>query len=130
MPILKPILKAWIPAVLWAGLILFAANDQLSSDSTGSLFQSLFGVELPRWLHIALRKLAHLVTYAILAILTWRADRRWIVVMLIALGVAVADETLQSRSARRTGSVVDVGIDLAGAALARIALKSRTQKET
>ncbi len=124
------ILKPWIPAILWAGLILFASSDLFSSETSGGLFQALFGVEPPPWLHFTLRKLAHLVTYAILAGLTWRADRRWIVGMLIALAVASADESLQSRSARRTGSVADVGIDLVGAALALIALKSRTQKET
>ena len=124
------ILKPWIPAILWAGLILFASSDLFSSESSGSLFEAVFGVKVPAWLHFTLRKLAHLVTYAILAILTWRADRRWMVVMVIALAVAAANESLQSRSARRTGSVVDVGIDLVGAALALIALKSLTQKET
>ena len=118
------ILKLWGPVAAWAGLILFAASDLFSAESSGSLLQMLFGVEVPRWLHVALRKLAHLVAYGILAGLAWRADRRWEVILLIVVAVAATDETLQSRSVRRTGSVVDVGIDLVGAGIALGALKA------
>ena len=122
------ILKPWIPAILWAGLILFASGDRFSAESSGSLFQAVFGLEPPPWLHFVLRKLTHLVVYAILAILVCRADRRWTVVMAIVIAVAVTDESLQTRSAARTGSVVDVGIDAVGAVLARIALESQSRK--
>ena len=120
------ILKLWGPVVVWAGLILFAATDLFSAESSGSLLQMIFGVEVPRWLHVSLRKLAHLVVYGILAGLAWRADRRWEVIMLIVVAVAAVDETLQSRSVHRSGSPLDVVIDLIGAGLALIALKSQT----
>ena len=64
-----------------------------------------------------LRKLGHIVEYGILAALVWRADRRSLVLILIVFAVALADETLQSRTARRSGSVVDVFFDMVGAAV-------------
>ena len=122
------ILKPWIPVILWSGLILFASSDVFSSESTGNTIRTLFGIEVPYWLHVTLRKLAHLVSYGILATLAWRADRRWAVVLLIVLSVATADELLQSRSARRTGSVVDIGIDLLGGTIALIGLRAQRLK--
>ncbi len=120
------ILKLWGPVVVWAALILFAATDLFSAESSGSLLQTIFGVEVPRWLHVALRKLAHVVAYGILAGLAWRADRRWLVILAIVLGVAAVDESMQSQSLRRTGSAVDVVIDLFGAFLALAAIKSQS----
>jgi hypothetical protein len=122
------ILKLWGPVAVWAGLILFAATDLFSAESSGSLLQMIFGVEVPRWLHVALRKLAHLVVYGILAGLTWRADRRWAVILAIVVGIAAVDEAMQSRSVHRTGSVVDVGIDVVGACLALAAIKSQSRR--
>jgi len=110
---------------MWAGLILFASNDRFSAETSGGLFQAVFGFPPPAWLHFALRKLTHLVVYGILAALSWRADRRWVVVMAIVIAVATTDELLQSRSARRTGTPVDVGIDVVGAGLALLALQAQ-----
>lgn len=100
--------------VLWAGLILSAANDEFSAGRTGGWLGMLLG-DVPSLLNIAVRKTAHLVVYGILAALTWRADRRWAVVLSVALLVAGTDEWLQSRTATRTGSPWDVALDLAGA---------------
>ena len=122
------ILKPWIPVILWSGLILFASSDLFSSDSTGHAIRTFFGFEVPFWLHIALRKLGHLVAYAILGALTWRADQRWVVVLSTVLAVAATDELLQTGSARRSGSAVDVGIDLVGGTIALIALEAQRRK--
>jgi VanZ family protein len=108
--------KQWLPVVVWAGLILSAANDAFSADTTGGLLQQIFG-EIPHVLHVALRKGAHLVVYAILGALACRADRRWAVAMAVALAVACADETLQSRAMSRTGTPWDVALDMAGATI-------------
>lgn len=118
------ILKLWLPVLLWAGLILYAASDTFSAENSGGFLKMIFGEDVPHWLHVIVRKSSHLVVYGILAALTWRADRRWWVVLSIALAVAIADESLQSRSVRRTGSIVDVGIDVIGAAIAWTALQS------
>lgn len=118
-------LKLWLPVIVWAGLILLAATDLFSAQSTGGWLRSILGFDPPRWLHFAIRKGAHLTVYAILAALAWRADHRWQVVMAIALAVAMTDETMQSFSMRRTGSPWDVGIDLIGAGLAISGLRRR-----
>lgn len=119
-------LKQWIPVVLWATMILLAANDRLSADSTGGAMNRLFGFEVPYAVNVLVRKTAHVVVYAILAALAWRADRRRNVVLGIALFVAVADETLQGlTTVARSGSPVDVGIDMLGAWLAYAVLQRR-----
>ena len=118
------LLKQWLPAVLWAAVILLSANDDFSADNTGGWLSRLFG-EVPYVLHVAVRKLAHVVVYAILAALAWRADRRWVVVMTVCLLVASADEWLQSRAMNRTGTPWDVLLDVAAAALTLVVLRRR-----
>lgn len=104
------VVKLWLPVVAWAAVILFASGDLFSSDNTSTILQ-------PPALNYAVRKLAHVVVYAILGILTWRAARSWKVVLLIALAVAATDEIRQSASTSRSGSPYDVMLDLGGAAV-------------
>jgi VanZ family protein len=104
-------LKLWLPVVLWAGLILSSANDHFSAAESGGLLTSLFG-EVPYVLHVILRKLSHVVAYGVLGALVWRADRRWVVMFIVALVVASADEWMQSRTVNRTGSPWDVALDV------------------
>ncbi|HYH07123.1 MAG TPA: VanZ family protein [Thermoanaerobaculia bacterium] len=112
-------LKQWLPVVLWTAVILFASNDRLSADSTGGVLDRLFGFEVPYAVNIAVRKAAHLAVYAILAALTWRADKRRNVVLGIALFVAILDETRQGlMTVSRSGKVSDVVIDMVGAWIA------------
>ena len=75
--------------------------------------------------HGIIRKFAHFAEYAVLALLAFRAflrsrfqNRPYIVSILLALVIAVIDETGQSFNAERTGSPVDVLIDIAGACCA------------
>lgn len=124
------ILKLWLPVLLWAGLILVAASDSFSAENSGGFLKMIFGVEVPHWLHVILRKSTHVVVYGILAALAWRADRRWEVIMLVVVAVAASDETLQGRTMKRTGSPMDVVIDIVGALIALIALQSKFKKET
>lgn len=109
-------LKQWLPVILWAGLILSAANDNFSAQNSGGFLSSIFG-EIPYVLHVLLRKSVHVVVYAILGFLAARADRRWVVAMGIALLVASTDEWMQSRALNRSGTPSDVLLDLFGAAL-------------
>jgi VanZ family protein len=77
-------------------------------------------------IHIVIRKIAHLVEYAILALLAQRAFRRsdlrglWLTAGSLALvaAVAIVDETRQASFATRDGALNDVLLDLAGGALA------------
>lgn len=112
----------WTAVVAWSAVILAAANESFSAESSGGWFRALFGFDPPYVLHILIRKLAHVVEYAILGALALYAARASFtravtIAMTIALAVAVTDEWRQSLSRTRTGSVWDVLLDLAGAAL-------------
>ena len=117
-------LKQWLPVVVWAGFILSAANDSFSAKETGGLLGSIFG-ELPYVLHVLLRKSAHVVVYGILGALAYRAERKWLLAMMIVLAVASADEWMQSRALNRTGTPWDVLLDVVGAASVIFLLQRR-----
>src|SRR5688572_5279161 len=114
-------------------IVLWMSSGAFSADETGGFLVPLFRWLLQRAtpaqldvLHAAGRKLAHLAEYAVLALLWFRALRRentasrtaawgaW----SVAVGCALLDESLQSTTTSRTGSVVDVAIDATGATLA------------
>jgi VanZ family protein len=85
------------------------------------LLEYLFPSALPETLtiyHGYIRKLAHLAEYAILAILARRAftnfPRPYLTAIGLVAAVAIVDESRQSFDPRRTGTPVDVIIDLAG----------------
>jgi VanZ family protein len=123
----------WLPPVAWMVVIGGLSSGDFSADQT-----STFLVPILRWIapwatgpqlelaHAAIRKLAHMTEYAILALLWQRAfvrgralpprvAARW--ALLICVGWAVLDEVGQSLGATRTGSAIDVGIDVAGAVI-------------
>lgn len=123
--------KYWMPAIIWMALIFIGSTDVLSAEHT-----SRFLVPFLRWLdpHIswaalneiqtAIRKLGHLMEYAILAALLWRGLRNGMqrpmsilfAIALVACGIfAASDEFHQSFVASRTSSVHDVMIDICGA---------------
>ena len=112
-------LSAWLPVVLWAAIILSAANDQFSDKKTESWLDRLFGRVRPE-VNTIMRKSAHVAEYAILSLLAWRARRTVAVPLLICLAVACADESLQAMTATRTGSPADVALDMLGATCALI----------
>lgn len=112
-------LKAWLPAVLWAALILSAANDEFSNENTHGWLERIFGA-LPPIANTVFRKGGHLVAYAIQALLVWRARRSFGTALLIAVAVAIADESMQSMTLTREGSPYDVLLDACGALLALI----------
>ena len=112
-------------------VILGLAGEIGSAAATSRLLEGPLGWLLP-WatpaqlaaLHALIRKAAHLVEYGVLAALWFRALTRegtrpapagW-VALGIAIGWAALDESLQSRTADRTGSPLDVALDTAGAA--------------
>jgi VanZ family protein len=125
------LLKAWIAAVLWLIVIAIESSAALSAHNTGRilypLLHFLFGMDRLRfqYWHFYIRKAGHVVGYATLSILlfrAWRAtlpvadDAKWtfrwgtIAVLGTAL-VASLDEWHQSFLPSRTGRVEDVILD-------------------
>ena len=127
-----PVWKTWIAAVLWLGIIAVESTKFLSSENTGSLlYKILTGIvgaidvdSFEVWHHY-LRKTGHVVGYAVLSWLLFRAWRatlpvlknaswafRWALVsFLMTAMVASLDEWHQSFIPSRTGTPWDVLLD-------------------
>jgi len=128
------IIVAWLLVALCAGFILWLGGDDFGASATHGLIGPLLEWLFPdlsnadRWLlHVRIRKLAHAVEYAVLALLAFRAAflsfrtkilRVAAVALGIAVSVAAADEARQAASAKRTGSPYDVALDAGGAVAA------------
>jgi VanZ family protein len=109
---------AWGPGIIWMAVIF-------SLSSRSSLPLLLPG--LPNWI---LRKVGHVVEYAILATLLWRAlhlvghpKRPAVAAFLIAVLYAVSDELHQTFVPGRHGTPLDVMIDTGGAMLGLAAVQ-------
>ncbi len=135
----KPVERtlAGVAAVAWMGLIYLGSTDLLSDSQTsrfvGPFLRWLFpdiSDATTQALRYWIRKGGHLTEYAILAGLVmvvvqgrfnptrWLWDARSIVgTVVFCLLYAVSDEWHQSLIPTRQGSAIDVGIDVAGAAL-------------
>lgn len=144
------LLKKWIAAILWIGVICIESTDLMSSQNTGSFIYSLL---VPFWhsidpvkfgeFHAVLRKVGHFAGYGILSFLlfrAWRATLRrrvqwtvpWAAVsFLMTALVASLDEWHQTFIPSRTGTYKDVLLDSAAAlcvqTLLFLLLSRRTQ---
>lgn len=134
----KDILKAWIAAGLWIGIITFESTPYLSAHETGKILYPilhfLFGVDAAHfgvW-HEVIRKSGHFVGYGTLSFLLFRAWRatlpsmqvwtlRWaaIAVFMTAF-VASMDEWHQTYLPSRTGTFHDVVLDSFAALIVQI----------
>jgi VanZ family protein len=131
-------LRAWWPALLWAGVIFSLSTDTFSAERTAS-----FLYPIVRWLvpsitadqfeivHHYIRKTAHFTEYFIFCLLLYRGVRsqhrgwRWswaLAALFIAAGYSVLDEIHQAFVASRTASAYDSLLDSAGAFVATAAL--------
>src|SRR5437016_8523898 len=140
----RNLLKYWLPALIWLGVIFLASTDLMSADQT-----SRFLGPFLRWLkpdvtadsiakvQLFLRKVAHLTEYAILAALLWRAvysgtnlkikiSTLFVTVWAVSTLIAIADEFHQSLVASRTASIGDVRIDMIGAVVGLMICRSFT----
>jgi VanZ family protein len=125
------VLKAWIAAILWLILIAIESSALLSAHNTSRilypLLHFLFGMDWDHfeiW-HFFIRKSGHVVGYAILSILLFRAWRatlpamsdvrwtpRWATIAILGTTlVACLDEWHQSFLPSRTGRWQDVVLD-------------------
>jgi VanZ family protein len=72
-------IKQWLPAVIWASLILMASSDMFSAAHTRTYIEAFFRWLFPSWTpysiykaHLVVRKCAHFFEYAVLAIFVMR----------------------------------------------------------
>jgi VanZ family protein len=131
-----------LPPLAWMLLIWGLSTDVGSAEHTSGLFRWIAGVLVP-WatpaqidlLHGLVRKLGHVTEYAILAALWFRALHGGrglasapsaLVALVISVAWAISDELHQSFVASRTGSPIDVLVDIIGAALALLVIYTRT----
>lgn len=128
-------LRFWGPPLAWCVAILLFSGDLGSSRRTLSLFYwvmswfpHLTPMEVEAW-HVWFRKLGHLSAYAILYLLFFRAAHLHVALrplhtcllsLSLTLGVAVVDESRQFLIPSRSGTPMDVGLDMAGALLAAV----------
>ncbi len=136
------VLKAWIAAILWLIVISIESSTLLSAHNTSRILYPilhfLFGIDWERfgpW-HFFIRKSGHVIGYAILSILLFRAWRatwapsyghRWTArwagaAILGTLLVATLDEWHQSFLPSRTGKWQDVVLDTCAGMLAQALL--------
>ena len=125
------VLKAWIAAILWLILIAIESSALLSARNTSRVLYPLlhffFGMDWERfevW-HFYIRKAGHVVGYATLSVLLFRAWRatlpamrdvkwtlRWATIAILGTAlVASLDEWHQSFIPSRTGRWQDVVLD-------------------
>lgn len=109
----KSLLSYWAPSLLWMGLIFFLSSFPKLQVSEGLA-------------DLILRKLAHMVEYAILFLLLFRALRNTSglsksavlgLSLMASVLYAASDEYHQRLVPGRHGCLSDVGIDSLGAAL-------------
>jgi VanZ family protein len=128
------VIVAWLLFAGCAALVLYLGSDDLSMPKTHGILAPLIEWLFPDWtagerylLHLRVRKLAHSVEYAVLALLAFNAvyvtldtllTRLVGLALLLVASVAGIDELRQAYSHSRTGSFGDVALDLAGALVA------------
>jgi VanZ family protein len=131
----RRLVNRWMPVIGWMLLIFVGSTDVLSAEQTSRFFVPFLhwldphmSIAMILAIHLALRKLGHVIEYAILAALLWRAVRGTLtstrtiaiagLVFFASVLFAASDEFHQSFVPTRTSSVNDVMIDACGVAIA------------
>ncbi len=138
-------LYAWLVVVVFSCVVLWLGTPNFSSSrshlwlvKTLRFFDPDMTLDTVTWVHGLVRKGAHLFVYAVLGLLAFRASwfsfgnllaRTALAGILVALAIALIDETRQASYDSRTGSPYDVAIDGVGAicavGIAALALRRR-----
>ena len=141
---MKSFARYWLPPLVWMALIWSISSDLGSTDHSAGPFAWIMTVLFP-WAtpaqielaHVAVRKLGHMVEYAILAVLWFRtlyAGRRLpftssaLMSLAISIAWAITDEVHQSFVPSRNASALDVIVDSTGATLVLLALRLRNTR--
>jgi VanZ family protein len=131
-------LRAWWPAVVWAGVIFSMSTDTFSAEHTASVMEPVLRWLIPSLtedqflsIHYLIRKSAHFSEYFVFCLLLYRGVRagrkgwRWtwgIAALSVAAGYSILDEIHQAFVASRTASAYDSLLDSVGAFAAFAAL--------
>ncbi|KKT73714.1 MAG: Acetobutylicum phosphotransbutyrylase [Candidatus Collierbacteria bacterium GW2011_GWB1_44_6] len=109
---MRKFLFRYLPVVLWMSLIFFFSS-KTELPVSGTVTEDFLS-----------KKLAHVLEYAILMILMYRAvgEKNSAKAFLFALVFAFSDEIHQLFTPTRTGKLRDVGIDAIGMALSAVAI--------
>jgi VanZ family protein len=138
---IAPLLKYWLPILVWMIFIFVGSTDLLSAEHT-----SRFIGPFLRWfspdvsdatiasVQLVIRKCGHLTEYAILAALLYRAfrlyrERVFAIAFIVAGFYAALDEFHQSFVATRTASPWDVAIDCLGALTGLLLFSAATNRK-
>jgi VanZ family protein len=124
-------LRAWWPALLWAGIIFSMSTDAFSSEHTSRVLEPILRWLIPSitshqflTIHHLIRKSAHFTEYFVFCLLLYRGVRgghkgwRWtwgLVALFSATGYSVLDEIHQAFVASRQASPYDSLLDSIGA---------------
>lgn len=101
----KKALFIYLPLIIWCCLIFLMSGR--SQPDIGPTY----------WTNFAAKKFAHLVEYAILAVLSYRAFRSWKTALFFTALYGASDEFHQSFVPGREPRVRDVLIDILGGGL-------------
>ena len=131
-------LRAWWPALLWAGVIFTLSTDYFSAEHTATILSPLVHWLFPHLtpkqfshIHHLIRKSAHFSEYFIFYLFIFRGIRggrsgwRWLwglSAWFVAAGYSILDEIHQAFVASRTASPYDSLLDSVGAFVALVVL--------
>ena len=122
---INPLLRYWLPPVLWMGVIFILSAQPTLPHHPEAL------------LDLVLKKAGHMMGYGILAFLLWRAFSRGqgalsrsalVAAFVVSVLYAASDEYHQSFVPGRNGTPVDVGFDVVGALVALLVVGSLGRK--
>lgn len=139
----KSKLIAWLPTIVWLGMIAYFSTDTFSAEHTKSILEkiinAIYGSVSPehfRIIHVFVRKTAHFTVYGFLSLLafySWRATLprrvRWTftwaaLALLVTLIAGSYDEIHQIFIPSRTASPYDVMLDVMGGLFVQILIAS------
>ncbi len=124
-------IAGWLLLLVWAGVIWTFSGASFDAPNTSRLLAPLLrflfpdiGPEGLERAHFLVRKSAHLVEYAVLGLVSWRAAafdlgtlRSALTAAVLVVAMAGADEWRQSLLSERTGALADVWLDTLGGLL-------------
>jgi len=146
-PSILELARYWGVVAAWMGVISLLSSDPFSAANTHRYIDPVLRFFFPELspsgfvlAHSVVRKTAHVLEFAVLGGLSYWASRRgrsprwrtrWAVQALITAGTfALVDEAHQRFVASRTPSLLDSGIDLAGATLAQVVIFVRSWRRS